>query len=149
MRAALISISLAMLAAACHHAKPAPTPAPAPAPASAGEAEETGPVADPKLAADIAAGFEEVLATMASITEAADDCPLMATKLLDLFQKSAPLFDLARAQGGDPEAARMLKSELDRRASAVEPLVTRIQHGLERCKMDPDVAAAMEHMPTL
>ena len=135
-----------MMVAACHHHQPASAPAPAPASAPV---EETGPVADPKLAADIAAGFEEVLATMASITEAAGDCPVMATKLLDLFQKSAPLFDLARAQGGNPDAARMLKAELDKRASAVEPLVTRIQHGLERCKMDPDVAAAMERMPTL
>jgi hypothetical protein len=149
MRVGAVILALGVVTS-CHHNQAAPASAPAPAPAIApGSDEETGPVADPKLAADIAAGFEEVLATMASITEAADDCPLMATKLRDLFQKSAPLFELARAQGGDAEAARMLKAELDKRAIAVEPLVTRIQHGLERCKMDPDVAAAMEHMPTL
>jgi hypothetical protein len=145
---ALILVVTGVLVAACHHDKPATAPTPAAATAPATD-EETGPVADPKLAADIAAGFEEVLATMASITEGAADCPLMATKLLDLFQKSAPLFDLARAQGADAEAVRMLKAELDKRSAAVEPLVTRIQRGLERCKMDPDVAAAMEHMPTL
>jgi hypothetical protein len=138
-------IVVVVMVTACHHNKPAPAPAPAPAPTD----ETAAPVADPKLAADIAAGFEEVLATMASITEGAEDCPVMATKLLDLFQKSTPLFDLAHAQAADPEAARLLKIELDKRAGAVEPLVTRIQHGLERCKMDPDVAAAMERMPTL
>lgn len=136
----IVALMIAMVTA-CHH-KPAPAPAPAP-PA------EQKPSADPALARDIADGFIEVLATMATITETAEDCPVMATRLLELFEKSTALFDLARTQGADPEAGPLLKTELDNRAAAVAPLVDRITRGLERCKMDPDVAAAMERMPTL
>lgn len=139
---AAATAALVALVAACGGGagKPPPT-TPAPAPA--------GPATDPALARDIADGFLEILTTMAAITEAAPDCPAMAVQLTELFDQSAELFDLARAQGADPEAGPLLEAELDRRASAVAPLVERIQAGLGRCQLDRDVAAAMERMPTL
>lgn len=116
------------------------------------EPTQAPPVADtqvdPALLRDIAAGLEEVLSTMATITESAPDCPAMAIQLTQLFDKSTELFDVARTQGADPEAGPILTAEMDKRAAAVQPLVDRIRRGLTRCQMDPDVAAAMERMPT-
>ncbi len=134
---------LIALALACNRGAGGKPPATPPA------ATPARPPADPALARDIADGFLEILTTMAAITEAAPDCPAMAVQLIELFDQSAELFELARAQGADPEAGPLLEAELDRRASAVAPLVDRIQAGLGRCQMDRDVAAAMERMPTL
>lgn len=134
---------LIALAAACGGGAAGAPPSTAPA------ATPAEPPADPALARDLADGFLEILTTMAAITETAPDCPAMAVQLVELFDRSAELFDLARAQGADPEAGPRLEAELDRRASAVAPLVDRIQAGLGRCQMDRDVAAAMERMPTL
>lgn len=132
-------IALALVAACGGKPRPAPTE----------PAEPSGPApVDRALLAEIATGLEDVLATMAAIAEGAPDCPAMATQLGELFDKSAPLFELARAQGADPAAAPLLTAELDARAARVEPLVARIGQGLGRCQMDPGVAAAMERMPT-
>jgi hypothetical protein len=140
MRIGALIPALAFVAACGGGSKPAPQE---PTPPIAEEAK-----VDPALLRDIAAGLEDVLTTMASITEGADNCPAMATQLTQLFEKSTELFDLAKAQSADPEASAMLTAEMDQRAAAVEPLVERIGRGLARCKMDPDVAGAMERMPT-
>ena len=146
MRLGAVTAALVALGGACGGgARPAPaTPAPTP-----GEAAPAEPSADPALARDIAEGFLEVLSTMATITESAPECRAMAVQLTELFDKSAELFELARAQGADPAAGPLLEAELDKRAPAVAPLVERIQRGLQRCQLDPDVTAAMERMPTL
>jgi hypothetical protein len=115
------------------------------APASPPPADEKP---DPELLAGIAAGLEEVLVTMATITEDAADCAAMASNLTRLFDQSTELFDLARREGADPDAGPLLVAELDRRAAAVEPLLDRIQKGLARCQMDPAVRAAIDRMPT-
>jgi hypothetical protein len=103
---------------------------------------------DPQMMAEIADGLVEVLATMAAIGESAPDCKAKAAQFDDLFEKSAPLFDLAKAQAAEDEAARMLEAEMDAREPQVAPLVARIGKGFERCKMDPDVERAIEKMPT-
>lgn len=125
---------------ACGGGKAKPAPAPAPEPAA--------PAVDRALLVEIAAGLEDVLATMAAIAEGAADCPAMAAQLGELFDKSAPLFELAKTQDADPEAGPLLRAELDGRAPRVQPLVERIGKGLGRCQMDAGVAAAMEKMPT-
>lgn len=102
---------------------------------------------DPKLLAEVAAGLEEVLGAMAQITDGAD-CPTMGAELHQLFERSAPLFELARAQEASPEAAAILTAEMDARAVRVKPLVDRIGTGLARCKDDPSVVEAVRTMPT-
>jgi hypothetical protein len=121
-----------------------------PAPAGPATTAEpaTAPAVDRALLAEIADGLVEMLATMAVITEGAADCPAMATQLGALFDKSAPLFDLARSQDANPEAKPVLTAEMDGRATQVQPLVDRISAGLARCQMDADVAKAIERMPT-
>lgn len=141
MRVGALTFVIGALVVACGGGgKPAPKEPEPPPPEQA--------KVDPELMREIAAGLEEVLATMATVTEGAPDCQAMATQLTRLFEQSTALFDLARAQSADPEASAMLTAEMDKRAPAVEPLVERIGRGLARCKMDPDVAAAMEKMPT-
>lgn len=142
LRAAALALAAAALVAACGGGKDAKEPARG-EPVTEGKA----PV-DPALLAEIAAGLEDVLATMAAITEGAADCKAMAAQLDELFAKSAPLFDLAREQSADPEAARLLTAEMDARAPRVAPLVDRIQQGIARCQTDADVARAIEKMPT-
>jgi hypothetical protein len=144
MRSELVLI---VVLAACGGggSKPAPQ-----APSSPPPEEKT---VDPVLLRDLADGLLEVLATMATITEAKAedgkvDCPAMAIQLTRLFEQSTELFELARVQGADPDAGPLLTAEMDQRAAAVQPLVDRIKLGLARCQMDPDVAAAMERMPT-
>lgn len=140
-RAAVLALAAAAVVAACGGGKDAKEPAREPA------AEGKAPV-DPALLAEIAAGLEDVLATMAAITESAVDCKAMAAQLDELFAKSTPLFDLAREQSADPEAAQLLTAEMDARAPRVAPLVERIQTGIARCQTDADVARAIEKMPT-
>lgn len=135
MRAVILAIAIT----ACGGGQQ-PKPAPAEEPAK--------PAIDRAMLVEIAAGLEDVLATMAAISESAADCPAMAGQLTQLFDKSAPLFELARTQDADPEAGPLLRAEIDGRAASVQPLVERIGKGLGRCQMDPDVAAAMEKMPT-
>lgn len=136
MRLALIPLVAAL---ACGGGKqPAPAQPEEPAP----------PAVDRAMLVEIAAGLEDVLATMAAIAEGAPDCPAMAAQLTSLFDKSAPLFELAKTQDADPEAGPLLRAELDGRAARVQPLVERIGEGLGRCQMDAGVAAAMEKMPT-
>lgn len=147
MRIRTLIAVVALAACGGGNKKPAPQE---PAPATTAPAENQ---VDPVLLRDIADGLLEVLATMATITEAKAgdgkvDCPSMAIQLTKLFEQSAELFDLARVQGAHPEAGPILTAEMDKRAAAVEPLVDRIKRGLARCQMDPDVAAAMERMPT-
>jgi len=133
---------IVILVAGCGHgARPASTPAP---PADPGP-----PPVDRQLLADIAAGLEEVLATMAAIAGGDADCPTMAGQLDELFTRSQPVFDLARHHAADPTSGPVLTEELDARAGAVAPLVERISNGLVRCKDDPGVVHAMERMPTL
>lgn len=130
--------------AACSKSAPAPT---APGAPPSTPPEEAKP--DPALLRDIADGIVEVLETMARIAEGSRDCPAMAASLHELFDKSADLFELARAQGADPEAGPLLTAEFEKRSAGVQPAVDRISQGLARCKLDPDVAAAIERMPTL
>lgn len=144
MRALIATIALGVVAA-CGGGRGARTPPGA----SSAPAEPDAAVVDRAMLAELAAGLEEVLATMADITVQAADCPEMARQLAGLFDKSAPLFDLVRAQGADPAASPVLAAELDARAAAVQPLVERIGQGLARCQLDPDVARVMERMPTL
>jgi len=132
-------IALLLALAACGgKARPAPAPAAEPGP----------PPVDRAMLVEIAVGLEDVLTTMAAIAEGAADCPAMAAQLTELFDKSAPLFELAKTQDADPEAGPILRAELDARAPRVQPLVERIGKGLARCQMDAGVAAAMERMPT-
>ena len=143
MRIAAVSIvRVVLFAAACGGgSRPAPAaPAPTEEPAAA-------PAVDRVLLAEIADGLVEMLATMAVITEGAADCPTMATQLGGLFDKSAPLFDLARGQDANPEAKPILTAEMDGRATQVQPLVDRISAGLARCQLDAEVAKAIERMP--
>lgn len=143
MRPAALSFVWMIVAAGCGGgAKPAPA---APAPA---EDEAAAPAVDRALLAEIAGGLVEMLATMAVITEGAADCPTMAAQLGGLFDKSAPLFDLARSQDANPAAKPILTAEMDGRATQVQPLVDRISAGLARCQLDPGVAKAIERMPT-
>ncbi len=143
---AMAAACAALAGTACRGKGDDTTPAPPP---DDGAATGGAPAVDAALMREIAAGLEEVLATMAAITTEATDCPAMATQLGDLFDKSQSLFDLAHTQAQDPAANNALAAELDKRAPAVQPLVERISKGLERCKLDADVAAAMERMPTL
>lgn len=136
-------IALCAGLAACGGPGAPATPAPAAAPDAGVRA------IDPALVPELAAGLEEVLATMAAITDGAADCPTMARQLGELFDRSAPLFELARGHGQDPEAGPALVAALDARAAVVQPLVERIARELGRCQLDPDVAAVMERMPTL
>ncbi|HUQ03177.1 MAG TPA: hypothetical protein VM261_11830 [Kofleriaceae bacterium] len=123
----------------------------APAATTPKEPTSTPPVEekpDPALLRDIAAGIEDVLETMARIAEGSPDCPAMAVSLNQLFDQSAELFDLARTQAADPDAAPLLTAEFEKRSAGVQPAVDRISRGLARCKLDPEVAAAIERMPT-
>jgi hypothetical protein len=138
---ALIAAVLALGVLAACGGKQTATRDPAPPPPA-----DPGP--DRALLSEIADGLVDVLSTMAAITESAADCPVMASQLGELFDKSAPLFELARAQGADAEAAPLLTAEMDTRAPRVQPLVDRISTGLARCQMDPDVARVIERMPT-
>jgi hypothetical protein len=113
------------------------------------EAEDAAPPLDRQQLESIALGLHLTLAQMAEITENAVDCPTMATRLGELFDKRTPLFELARTKGADPEAGPVLSAMVDARATEVKPLVDRISAGLARCQLDPAVAAAMERMPTL
>jgi hypothetical protein len=115
-----------------------------PPPADAGV--DAGP--DVALLTEIADGLAETLATMATITGEARDCPTMAADLGRLFDQAASLFALAESQAAEPAAARLLTAAMDARAAEVQPLVDRIVAGLARCQHDPDVAAAMARMPT-
>lgn len=143
MRTALLAL---VVAAGCG-GSPRRTPPPAhPEPGSTVEVEGPAPV-DPKLLAELAAGLEEVLGAMAQIA-AGPDCPAMGAQLRDLFDRSAPLFELARTQGDNPDAARVLTAELNARADRVQPLVEAIGKGLERCREEPSVVEAIRRMPT-
>lgn len=135
--------ALAAGAIACggKHGESAARPAPPPPP--------DAPAIDRASLAEIAAGLEDVLGTMAAIADSTADCDVVAHQLETLFDKSAPLFELAREQGADPDAGPALAAELDARAAAVGPLVERIKTGLARCSHDPAVIKAMERMPTL
>lgn len=106
------------------------------------------PVVDRAVLADVAAGLEEVLGAMAQIA-GGTDCPAMGAQLGELFARSQPLFELARAQEQEPEAARLLAAELEARAGTVAPLVERIGVGLERCRGEPAVIDAIRAMPVL
>jgi hypothetical protein len=139
MRAAM----LALVATAC-----ATSPrSPAPPEHRDNTADAAPPAVDRKLLADVAAGLEEVLAAMAQIT-AGDDCPAMGAQLRELFDRSRPLFDLARTQGDNPDAAAVLTEEMNARAARVRPLVDAIGPGLERCRAEPSVVDAIRQMPT-
>jgi hypothetical protein len=145
MRLPAALIATVVIVAACGgKARPASTAPAAETPA----AEPAAPVVDRALLGEIADGLVDVLATMASITEGATDCAGMAAQLGALFDKSAPLFELARAQGADAAAAPVLTAEMDARADRVQPLVDRISAGLARCQMDPAVGKVIERMPT-
>ena len=137
-------IAVVVAAGACSRAAEPATPQAPPATPAPADAPP-----DLQLLAGIAAGLEEVLATMATITEQAPDCPAMAADLSRLFDQSSELFTLAHREGADPEAGPILVAELDKRAAAVQPLSERIQKGLARCQMDPGLRAAIERMPTL
>lgn len=138
---------IALVAVAACRSAPARKPAPAhPEPGSTVEVEGPPPV-DKKLLADVAAGLEEVLAAMAQIT-AGRDCPAMGAQLRDLFDRSEPLFELARTQGDNPDAAQVLTAEMNARAERVGPLVEAISGGLERCREEPSVVEAVRRMPT-
>lgn len=102
---------------------------------------------DRTLLADVAAGLEEVLAAMAQISGGAD-CPTMGAELHQLFERSAPLFALARTQGDNPDADAVLTAEMEQRAHRVRPLVETIGAGLARCRDEPAVVDAMKQMPT-
>ena len=135
---------LALVAAACGGGRaeprgPAGNQAPPPVDAA-------GP--DVALLTGLADGLAETLSTMATITTEAPDCATMAAELTRLFDQARVLFDLADAQSADPAAVEVLRRALDERAARVQPLVEQIGRGLTRCQTDPDVAAAMERMPT-
>ena len=116
----------------------------------AGVAPDAGVDAGPDVAllTGLADGLAETLATMATITTAAADCPTMARELDRLFDHAGALFAMAQAQAADPAAAKLLTVAMDARAAEVAPLVERIGVGLARCQNDPEVAAAMARMPT-
>jgi hypothetical protein len=139
MRTAVV----ALLAAACG----GPPRATAPPEHRDNHADPAPPAIDRKLLADVAAGHEEVLAAMAQIT-AGTDCPAMGAQLHELFARSAPLFELARTQGANPDAAAVLTAEMNTRADRVRPLVETIGAGLERCHTEPTVVDAIQSMPT-
>ena len=103
---------------------------------------------DIALLTELADGLAETLATMATITTDAADCPTMAADLGRLFDQARALFALAQTQAADPAATRLLTAAMDARAAEVGPLVERIGQGLARCQHDPSVAAAMARMPT-
>lgn len=133
------------MVAACGGGKAAREPTSnQPGPVDAGV--DAGP--DLALLTELADGLAETLATMATITTDAPDCPTMAVGLGRLFDQAATLFALAEAQAADPAAAKLLTAAMDARAAEVAPLVERITRGLTRCQTDPDVARAMERMPT-
>lgn len=144
-RTALISraVVLTIALAACGGGRGQPS-APAAPPVDAGPA-----TLDRAALAELAASLAEVLGTMAAITDATPDCPTLARQLGELFDRSQPLFELAKAQGDDPVAGPTLTAELDSRAGVVAPLVERISAGLARCRDDRGVMDAMERMPTL
>ena len=130
--------------AACGGGGGARPAAPAPAAADAG-----APPLDRAALAEIADGLQEVLATMAAIVEQAPDCGAMAHQLGELFDRSEPLFGIAKTQGADPVAGPVLTQEMDARAAAVAPVVERISDGLARCRGDESVVEVMKRMPTL
>lgn len=141
MRRAPLVALVALVLAACGGGGTRAVEAPAPA-------EEEQPVTvDPALLAEIAAGLEEVLAAMAQIS-ANPDCAAMGVDLGKLFDRSQPLFTLARAQERDPEASRLLAVEMDARGGRVAALAQTIGAGLERCRGDRGVVEAMQRMPT-
>ncbi len=145
MRVGALSVVALATLASCGGGRSAAT-VPPPAAAAAADA---GTSVDRELLRDIASGLQEVLATMAVITEGAPDCTAMATQLGTLFDDSAALFELAHTQGNDPQAGPALAAELDARSAAVQPVVDRISRGLGRCQLDAAVANVMERMPTL
>ena len=138
-----IAIAMTVALSACGGGRKPTQPAPPP-PVDAGL--DAGP--DLALLTELADGLAETLATMATITTDAPDCPTMAGELGRLFDQASALFSMAEAQAADPAAARLLTAAMDARAAEVKPLVDRIVAGLARCQHDPDVARAMERMPT-
>ena len=134
----------AMLAVACGGSQ---RPADPPAHRDNSASERDAPAIDRALLAEVASGLEEVLAAMAQISGGAD-CVAMGAELQQLFARSRPLFDLARTQGEQPEAAAVLTAEMDARAQRVQPLVETIGAGLARCRAEPSVVDAIQQMPT-
>ncbi|MBK9036780.1 MAG: hypothetical protein IPL61_36945 [Myxococcales bacterium] len=132
-------------AGACGGSAPAPA-APSSTPPEA-EAEPA-PAVDPQVAAEVADAFVEVLATMAQITTG-PSCPAMGEELRGLFDRSAELFDHARALARDPEASKLLVAAMEARAAEVAPLIEAMGPGLVRCREDATVQDAMARMPTL
>ena len=122
---------------------------PAPPASAAAVADAGAPPLDRAALAEIADGLQEVLATMAAIVEQAPDCGAMAHQLGELFDRSEPLFGIAKTQGADPVAGPVLTQEMDARAAAVAPVVERISDGLARCRGDESVVEVMKRMPTL
>lgn len=143
MRRALAALAVLIVVAACGGGGGARPAAPS---AKSDDPGAPAPV-DPALLAEIAAGLEEVLAAMAQIA-GNPDCAAMGVELGQLFDRSQPLFDLARTQGEHPEAAKLLTAEMDARSKRVATLVDAIGPGLARCKGDAGVVAAMSRMPT-
>lgn len=103
---------------------------------------------DLALLTGLADGLAETLATMATITTDAADCPTMARELGELFDQASTLFAMAQQQATDPAAAKLLTAAMDARAAEVAPLVDRISHGLQRCQNSPEVGTVMARMPT-
>ncbi len=138
---------LAFALAACGGGTPvARDPGAPPATAAIDAGIDAGP--DPAMLAELAAGLAETLAAMAQVTTIAPDCPTMASELGGLFDRAAPLFELAQRQARDPAAAALLTAAMDARAAEVGRRVEAIERGLARCQHDPAVAAAMARMPT-
>ncbi len=108
------------------------------------------PSFDQETARELADGFLEVLGTMAQIVEQrGPDCSAMADDLEALFDRSEPMFELARSAAEDGESMRLLNQEMARHDAAVTPLVERISPGLEGCRSEPRLVEIMGRMPVL
>lgn len=141
MRAIALAVLVAVGCGGPQRDNPPPPPPP--------DAEPV-PSFDRETARELSDGFLEVLGTMAQIAEQrAADCSAMADDLEALFDRSEPLFELARSAAADPESMRLLNQEMARHDAAVAPLIERISPGLEGCRSEPRLVEIMARMPVL
>ena len=147
MRTRLLAVLACGLLAACG---PKSTPAPAtPAPATTTPAEppaSTQTISD----ADLEAIMRETVAMFTAVSDAVSaaggDCAKVATGIEQAAGEHAELLQRAHALDEDPSATDRAEKWMGAHEAELKPVFERLFAGLEPCKDDPAVQAAMEKM---